>query len=156
MRTDKIHVSHDATFQPLIFPVRELQGQLDNNWDLVEVEETMEARTDREDVDSDNLNKQRSDDYEERLPLVIPIRESENQQQETVDCPSTEQRQDNDESVKDENEEYDEELEIEIKPPQEPLQHSMRERNAPQWFMPGSNHLEEGGILRLSTTQMEQ
>lgn len=146
MHSNKIFVTHDATFQPTIFPARKASNDLYPNWDLVEDSQPSDGEEDEETPeDHQQRNPHQSD--EEESPFVIPGDPDEmNHQQEDFQPSPEVEPSDQPSQIEDMNEEdeddFDQEIIIDITPPSEPLRRSTRERNAPQRFTPGSHSIK--------------
>lgn len=136
LQLNKVHVSHDATFQPLIYPARKSDEDINPDWESIE-EESIEL------VDKDVTDKEaetpqthpKTHDEEEAIPdFNIP----------SGNNPEPRNPPDNPDSQghRPEEEEWDQELVIEINPPAESLRRSGRDRRAPQRFSPGGNSVK--------------
>ncbi|KAG0145268.1 hypothetical protein CROQUDRAFT_93994 [Cronartium quercuum f. sp. fusiforme G11] len=134
LESEKQYVTHDATFQPLVFPARKVSNQYNDNWHLTE-EETIEEVESQESESEDRPEKPRSLTEDELPPLIIPI-----DQGRQINEGKESSMREAEEFERDEDESYDDQIELEITPPPEPLRRLTRERNQPQRFTPGTNH----------------
>lgn len=139
LETLKIIITHDATFQPLIFPARKASDNINPDWDLVEEESIDIITHDENETGPDTI--QRPEDENTALPpLVIPAEEDRTVSEEKeVD---TLQESPKIDLIGESDEGYDQEITIEITPPVEPLRKSNRNRQQPQRFTPGSSNVQ--------------
>lgn len=135
LHTNKVYVTHDATFQPLIFPARKSDENMNPDWELIEEESVrLVDETPNKGEAGDETNHQENEDGEEAVP-DFNIPSSPEQEPAIAKDPVIESRPD-------EEEDWDQELTIEINPPPESLRRSARERHAPQRYSPGTNSVK--------------
>lgn len=135
LESNRVYVTHDATFQPLIFPARKSEDDINPDWDFIEEDSAKPADDDAVEKERDGPHpKPHDQDGEEAIPdFTIP---SETDPVNTF--PEEHQKQ----VHQPDEEEWDQELIIEIEPPAEPLRRSGRDRKAPQRFTPGGNSVK--------------